>query len=245
MMGTFLGWFIELFWRRFFGLARRWINPGFLNGPWLPLYGFGTIALYFISSLPLTIYLKSLIFLIGLTALEYIGGLIFVNIYKIKLWDYSKNKGNIKGIICPFYSVLWTLLGLFFYYVLFPRLQGNVTRLLSHLELSFFIGIYAGVFTVDLFQSFNLANQIKLLIKESSGKWHVDFEKYKLEIRDRIKIIPSGESVARKRFIKPHFLLPFHGESILSLKDGLTLHRLQRKERAKEFLNRENKPSKS
>lgn len=36
------GWVLELFFRRFFSGAnpeRKWLNPGFLFGPCLPLYG--------------------------------------------------------------------------------------------------------------------------------------------------------------------------------------------------------------
>ena len=44
------GWVLELLFRRFFSGAnpeRKWLNPGFLFGPCLPLYGFGTVLLFF------------------------------------------------------------------------------------------------------------------------------------------------------------------------------------------------------
>lgn len=45
-----------------------------------------------------------------ITLCEFLCGII-VNIkLKLNVWDYSNNKFNIKGQICPFYSVLWTLL---------------------------------------------------------------------------------------------------------------------------------------
>ena len=45
-MGCTLGWFLELFYRR---LAHgKWINPGFLIGPYLPIYGFGLVILTFV-----------------------------------------------------------------------------------------------------------------------------------------------------------------------------------------------------
>ena len=219
MMGTILGWLLEIVWRRYFGLAKRWINPGFLNGPWLPLYGFGSVALYFICSIPIPIYYKFGIFFVGLTCLEFIAGIIFLKFYNIRLWDYRKNRGNIKGIICPFYSFLWAILGLFFYYVIFPQFQGRVITLLNHLELSFFIGIFVGVFVLDLFQSFNLANQIKVIVKESKERWNVDFETLKLEIRDKIISIKSNK-------LNPKFLLPFHGETLSSFRKILENHRV-------------------
>ena len=42
-VGSSIGWVIELFFRRFFS-AKKWINPGFLVGPYLPIYGFGVVV---------------------------------------------------------------------------------------------------------------------------------------------------------------------------------------------------------
>ena len=47
--GAVGGWVLELLFRRFFSGAnpeRKWLNPGFLFGPCLPLYGFGTVLLF-------------------------------------------------------------------------------------------------------------------------------------------------------------------------------------------------------
>lgn len=52
------GWVLELFFRRFFSGAnpeRKWLNPGFLFGPCLPLYGFGTVLLFILSELDHTL----------------------------------------------------------------------------------------------------------------------------------------------------------------------------------------------
>jgi len=229
MIGTFLGWSIEIFWRRFFGKARRWINPGFLNGPWLPLYGFGSIILFIICDYISPIYYRAIYFFFVLTILEYIAGVIFIEHFNIKLWDYSKNKGNIKGIVCPLYSVFWTILGLIFSYTLFPLLQRNISNLLNNLELSFFIGIYIGIFFVDMWQSFNLASRIKTLVNESEEKWHVDFERFKLELRDRV------ETGIKNR---THFLLPFYGELGSGFRERLKKHRINRSSMLKPIENR-------
>ena len=50
--GAVLGWVLELVFRRFSkkeNPAGRWLNPGFLTGPCLPIYGLGSIALYILS----------------------------------------------------------------------------------------------------------------------------------------------------------------------------------------------------
>ena len=45
IVGSFLGYIGEVLFRRFVSM-KRWINPGFLKGPCLPLYGFGLCLLH-------------------------------------------------------------------------------------------------------------------------------------------------------------------------------------------------------
>ena len=95
-LGALGGWIIELFFRRYVS-QKRWVNPGFLVGPIVPLYGFGLVSFYFfanvipwqnISSIS---WLNTLIevFAAGLfmTVIEYIAGIIFIKGMHIKLWD--------------------------------------------------------------------------------------------------------------------------------------------------------------
>ena len=111
-IGSCLGWCMELFFRRFISNKnpeRAWINPGFLTGPYLPLYGFGLWGMYEVSrliELMMTgiIYVDLLIIFVVMavvmTVIEYIAGLIFVKGMNVKLWDYTDEKLNIQGVIC-------------------------------------------------------------------------------------------------------------------------------------------------
>ena len=52
-IGSTLGWVAELLYRRFLSGAnpeRKWINPGFCVGPYVPLYGSGLCILYLLAS---------------------------------------------------------------------------------------------------------------------------------------------------------------------------------------------------
>ena len=96
VIGSLIGWIIELFFRRFVS-QKKWMNPGFLTGPYLPIYGFGVLALYAVSNIPLgitnqivDIIVRILIIGVAMTVVEFIAGLIFIKGLKVKLWDYSK-----------------------------------------------------------------------------------------------------------------------------------------------------------
>ncbi len=181
--GALTGWLIELIFRRFVS-QKSWVNPGFLNGPYLPLYGVSTIALYSISHLVLPLWLKIMLFIVVPTGIELITGLIFVNWFNIKLWDYSDQWGNFKGIICPLFTVFWGILGAIFNLIIYPILFERLDFLMSHIELSFFVGIFLGIFILDCINSFDVANQIKKVLSETEERVQVNYEKLKLEARE-------------------------------------------------------------
>ena len=111
ILGGTLGYGLELVFRRI--VHKKWVNPGFLTGPCLPLYGIGVLCLYLICSFDYG-FIESdfwrAVFVIvlitaAMTLVEYITGLIFIIGMNVKLWDYSDRKGNIQGIICPLFTL--------------------------------------------------------------------------------------------------------------------------------------------
>lgn len=134
-IGSMAGWVIEVVFRRFFSSAnpeRKWINPGFLSGPYLPLYGFSLCVLFLLSLLeqyiPIenTALRKAALFAVmaaAVTLVEYIAGLISIKLLHVKLWDYSKQWGNIQGIICPKFTLGWAILSAVYYFLIHPRIE--------------------------------------------------------------------------------------------------------------------------
>ena len=189
VIGSLLGWVIELFFRRFVS-QKKWVNPGFLTGPYLPIYGFGVVVLYLMSSLNLPIdndvanaIIKVLLIGVGMTLIEFVAGLIFIKGCKVKLWDYSNRKGNIMGIICPTFSLIWLLVGSLYYFFLNPYLVKAITWISENLIYTYFIGIFMGMMLVDLAYSIHLATKLKE-VKEAQG---LRFEEFKSMLKKKIK----------------------------------------------------------
>lgn len=191
-IGSIVGWVLELFFRHFCYSTkseRKWVNPGFLVGPYLPIYGFGLSALYLISASEkyfpeMPYYLQVIIVLIliaaVLTLIEFIAGIIFIHAMKIKLWDYSNEFGNIGGIICPRFSLIWTVLGALYYFLVHPHIISALDWLSSHLAFSFFIGLFFGIFIIDFVYSAQLVVKIRkfatehdIVIKYEELKRHI------------------------------------------------------------------------
>lgn len=91
IIGGSAGWLIELIFRRM--VHGKWINPGFLCGPCLPLYGTGVLVLYGFCNIDLSfipqIWLRKVFLIIALTVvltvIEYITGIVFVKFFHVKL----------------------------------------------------------------------------------------------------------------------------------------------------------------
>jgi len=195
VIGSLLGWVIELFFRRFVS-QKKWMNPGFLTGPYLPIYGFGVVVLYAVSNIPLGITIQAwdivvrvVIIGVGMTLIEFIAGLIFIKGFKIKLWDYSNRKGNIMGIICPSFSLIWLAVGSLYYFLLNPILVQGISWISENLIYTYFVGAVIGAMCVDFAYSIHLATKLKEF-KELSD---LRFEDFKKEFKRRIKELRTRE----------------------------------------------------
>lgn len=102
----FIGWIWETCYVSI--CTRKFCNRGFMTGPFLPIYGFGTMAILLVT-IPVQKNLF-LIFIIGMcaaTILEYVTGVVMESIFKVRYWDYSKHKFNLNGHICLSSSIAW------------------------------------------------------------------------------------------------------------------------------------------
>ncbi len=215
IFGSLGGWIIELFFRRFVS-AKKWINPGFLVGPILPLYGFGLTGMYVVTYLFSKInisneYLKSVIVILTLgvlmTIIEYITGIIFIKKMNIKLWDYSTRKGNIKGIICPLFSFFWLVLVAIYYLFVHKYVERIIANFNENIISLFALGFAYGVLFVDICYSFNLSSKIAKIAKDLDIV--VKYEHLKVSISEQLKELKKKRS----------FIFPF--KSAKDLKEAI------------------------
>ena len=220
-IGSVFGWVLEVFFRRYFSLGnpeKKWINPGFCTGPYLPLYGCGLCIMYLIAGLEKYRLISSpfwnkiclfLAMAVMMTVIEYIAGIISLKVVKVRLWDYTQEWGNVQGIICPKFSVAWALLGMVYYFLIHPHILDAVHWLSQNLAQSFAIGMFYGIFIIDVAHSFNLTAKLKQYAEENNVI--VKYEALKTNIRSHYE----------KNTQKYNFFRPFHSDRAISehLKD--------------------------
>lgn len=178
-IGSLFGWVLELFFRKFFSGSNpehRWINPGFCVGPYLPLYGSGLCILYLLARLGESrgaadsIGGTALLFAcmaLSMTAIEYLAGLLCLKWMKLRLWDYSRCWGNVRGLICPLFSLFWAILGAVYYFLVHPHILTALAWLSRNLAFSFVIGYFFGVFTIDVVYSAHLVARLRRFAEEN------------------------------------------------------------------------------
>lgn len=126
--GAVLGWIMEVACKLVqFG---RFINRGFLIGPWCPIYGFGavlvTLLLSGFSASPPAVFVLAMA-VCG--TLEYLTSVVMEKLFHARWWDYSQKKFNLNGRVCADTLIPFGLLGLGMVYVAKPLLFGLFAKI--------------------------------------------------------------------------------------------------------------------
>lgn len=149
---------------------RRWINRGFLKGPYIPIYGFGGMIL-FLCSIPFKengflVYISGAI---SCTILEYFVGWLMETFFHKQFWDYSMMKLTYKNRISLLSSMFWGVLSLFMAYVLSGILEALLAVLPTPVILIYSI-VTAVFMTADaiisISQYVNFREELKKFSKE-------------------------------------------------------------------------------
>lgn len=125
---AFAGWVMESVGGIF--KVKKFVNRGFLIGPYCPVYGVGVVAVTlllkrYIDDIP-ALFILAVVICGGL---EYFTSYIMEKLFNARWWDYKSNKFNINGRIC-----LETLLPF-----------GIGATLILRYVNPFFINIYLGI----------------------------------------------------------------------------------------------------
>lgn len=117
-----LGWICEA--AILLGYDHRFGNPGFLTGPFVPIYGIGVIAI--LAATQPVLDQPGLVLLVGTaiaTLVEFAGHLLLEKLLGLVLWDYSGRFANIRGRVCLGNSVAFGVAGMVVVYGLDPTLS--------------------------------------------------------------------------------------------------------------------------
>lgn len=200
------GWLLEVVYRSI--RLKKFINPGFLAGCCLPIYGVGGVIMYFLCSVDtafisnpvLRVVVLTVCAMVIMTAIEFLAGFAAIKFYHNRLWDYSGRWLNYKGIICPLFTCIWGVICVGYYFILYSFLKSTAYFLYTSPYATLALGVYFGVFLVDLITSLDFLSKIKKYA--ISIRQIVNLEKIKMRIRE----------IAKRRGKSSLFGLKIHSE---------------------------------
>lgn len=164
---SIIGWIAESFYVAI--RNKKFIDRGFLIGPYCPIYGSGAIIiinyLTQYQSNPLTIFLLGALLC---SILEYSTSFIMEKLFNARWWDYSQNKYNLNGRICIKNSILFGLGSLAVIYLsqpLITKIFPTTTKTLLIITI-----IISFIFILDLITSLQVVSSFKKTIKNINYK---------------------------------------------------------------------------
>ena len=140
---SFFGWLLESTIRSV--IERKFINTGFLHGPFCPIYGIGAIImLLFLESFKNNIIILFIAGFFVLSIWEYMVGALLEKVFQTKYWDYTGCFGSIKGRVCLLNSLFWGFLGVVFVKYIHPFVAIYISQVPIPVTISItsIIGIY-------------------------------------------------------------------------------------------------------
>jgi uncharacterized membrane protein len=182
---------------------KRWVNRGFLNGPWIPIYGSGAllVILLFYRQPPIPIF--PLFILCGVMdcTLEYITSWAMEKLFHARWWDYSNMRFHINGRVCLLGFCAFGVLSVVLLWWIHPALAAFTGRIpLGILWIA--DGIFLLLFLTDLAVTVRTVvaldqklAELQQRIEEERQKAAAKFRVYREELEDRLEDL--GDQIDR------------------------------------------------
>ena len=173
---------------------KKFINRGFLIGPYCPIYGWGAVAITILLSRymsdPIVLFIMAIVIC---SILEYFTSYFMEKKYHARWWDYSSKKFNINGRICLETMIPFGILGVAIMYVTNPLLFSLFEKI-PEMALHIISAVLLIGFLIDNIISSNVIESINVegnkLIKDNTE-----------EITDKVKQILTQKSWLHRRLI--------------------------------------------
>ncbi|MCR5601871.1 MAG: putative ABC transporter permease [Ruminococcus sp.] len=205
---AFFGWCLEVVYQAV--EHGKFINRGFLNGPYCTIYGFGVIivcyALEPIKDNLIVLYVGAVLLT---TSLELLTGFLLEKIFNQKWWDYSKERFNLKGYICLKFSLLWGVACLVAVRLIHPSVERFVSKIPQRFGVVILSLIMVGFISdmiITVMAIIHIKKKLKLL-EDISAEMRKISDKTGQKLFDGVELVMDKKNeldekteVHRKRF---------------------------------------------
>ena len=195
---AFVGWCIEVTLKYF--EFHRFINRGFLTGPWLPIYGTGavliTLATDGLAPLDKSVGTTFLVSFLLCGTVEYLTSYVMEKRFHARWWDYSRKPMNLHGRVWIGNLILFGLGGVLIAKLLNPLLLIPMERM-SLLSREILAGGLGAVFLADYVMSHFVLKLVKTGVENSQADSTEQISK-------EVRLLLHDRSVFHRRFAEAY-----------------------------------------
>lgn len=193
MMFSIVGWLWETPWVSI--RSKRFINRGFLRGPYIPIYGCAVVTIVFTMGIfnnmnhdnVVTILIQIIYMALITASWEFVTSWLLEKMFKTRWWDYSSHKFNIQGRVSLYVTVFFGLGGYALYRFVLPMLD-NIYNVIAVNQVTIILSLFYLFFTIDsvvtiieLFKTKNIISQINRISKELSNKAEGRYKEFQVQ----------------------------------------------------------------
>lgn len=200
MIYSIVGWIYETLLYSF--NQKKFVNRGFLNGPYCPIYGFGALLDIIILG---KVGNPLLLFILGAfvdCSLEYLTSFVMEKLFNARWWDYSDRRFNLNGRVCLLGAVVFGAFSVILIKLVHPFIAGLTYRIplkILHIVCAALLVIFIGdcIITLMGFTGFNKKlRELSAIIEEKTA------EAKKAENLRKNEIFGKRLSFQQRRMIK-------------------------------------------
>lgn len=195
------GWIMEVLCSLY--NLKKFVNRGFLLGPYCPIYGSGAILITLLLNRyindPITLFIMAIL-VCGV--LEYLTSYAMEKLFHLRWWDYSNKKININGRVCLDTIIPFGILGMLIMYVTNPWILDKLHKL-NPTTLNIVFYTVLGIYIIDNIISLVTIIKIKGTAATVSKENREDNTE---EITNKVRQILLGKpkAFAQKRLINAY-----------------------------------------
>lgn len=155
----FLGWVWECLYVSI--CKRKFVNRGFMKGPFLPIYGSGAICILIVT-IPFrgNIPLMCIAGMVSAAILEYVTGYVMEQLFRVRYWDYTGKFLNLNGYICLASVLCWGVMTILVVDVIHVYVERLVLAININI-VDIIVMVLTPLLTADFVTSFTAALRLR------------------------------------------------------------------------------------
>lgn len=198
MVYAVAGWIMEVICKSI--EAKKFIDRGFMIGPYCPIYGWGAIAITILlhryTNDWVVLFLMSVI---TCGVLEYVTSYVMEKLFHARWWDYSRRKYNINGRVCLETLIPFGILGLIIMYVTNPFILNQFAKVPEQ-TLNIIAIILFVIFSIDGLISLVVVSNVRTTSTRLNANNSGTMDNTE-EMTAKVKEVLLGKSVLHRRLI--------------------------------------------